>query len=93
MWGGGPQDASGGMNASVPLHRATNGRMLAGVAAGLASYLGVDVTIVRIGFAVATILGGGIGIPVYIACLLLVPEEGATESLASSLIHSIADGR
>jgi phage shock protein PspC (stress-responsive transcriptional regulator) len=67
--------------------------MVAGVAAGLASYFGVDATIVRIGFVVATILGGGIGIPLYIACLLLVPEEGASESIATSLIHSVADGR
>jgi phage shock protein PspC (stress-responsive transcriptional regulator) len=67
--------------------------MVAGVAAGLASYFGVDVTIVRIGFVVATILGGGLGVPLYIACLLLVPEEGADESIATSLIHSIADGR
>jgi phage shock protein PspC (stress-responsive transcriptional regulator) len=81
------------MNASVPLHRVTNGRMVAGVAAGLASYLGVDVTIVRIAFVVASILGGGIGIPAYLACLLLIPEEGASESIATSLIHSFANGR
>jgi phage shock protein C len=81
------------MNASVPLHRATSGRMVAGVAAGLATYLGVDVTIVRIGFAVAAVLGGGIGIPVYVACLLLIPEEGSSESLATSFIHSIVEGR
>jgi phage shock protein C len=81
------------MNASVPLHRATNGRMVAGVAGGLASYFGVDVTIVRICFVVATILGGGIGVPLYIACLLLVPEEGASESIVASLFHSTADGR
>jgi phage shock protein C len=81
------------MNASAPLHRATNGRMVAGVAAGLASYFGVDATIVRIGFVVATILGGGIGIPLYLACLLLVPEEGASDSIATSVIHSFAGGR
>jgi phage shock protein C len=67
--------------------------MLAGVAAGLATYLDVDVTIVRIGFAVATILGGGIGIPAYVACLLLIPEEGSSESIATSLIHTNTDGR
>ena len=81
------------MNASVPLHRATSGRMVSGVAAGLATYLGVDVTIVRIGFAVATILCGGIGILAYVACLLLIPEEGSSQSIATSLIHSVADGR
>jgi phage shock protein C len=81
------------MNGSVPLQRATNGRMVAGVAAGLASYFGVDTTVVRIGFVVASILGGGIGVPLYIACLLLIPEEGASESIATSLIHSVSDGR
>jgi phage shock protein C len=81
------------MNAKVPLHRASNGRMVAGVAAGLADYLGVDVTIVRIGFVVATILGGGLGIPAYLACLLLIPEEGQDRSLANSMIDSIQGGR
>jgi phage shock protein PspC (stress-responsive transcriptional regulator) len=81
------------MNAKVPLHRASNGRMVAGVAAGLADYLGVDVTIVRIGFVVATILGGGLGIPAYVACLLLIPEEGQDRSIANSMIDSIQGGR
>jgi phage shock protein C len=81
------------MNASAPLHRATSGRMVAGVAAGLATYLGVDVTIVRIGFVLAAILGGGIGIPAYVACLLLIPEEGASHSIAGSLIDSFQGGR
>jgi phage shock protein C len=81
------------MNAKVPLHRASNGRMVAGVAAGLADYLGVDVTIVRVGFVLATLLSGGIGIPAYLACLLLVPEEGQDRSIANSMIDSIQGGR
>lgn len=70
-----------------PLRRAYHGRMLAGVAAGIADYLGVDVTIVRIAFVVATLLGGA-GVPAYLACLLLIPEEGSDVSLASDLIDS-----
>jgi phage shock protein PspC (stress-responsive transcriptional regulator) len=81
------------MNAKAPLHRASNGRMVAGVAAGLADYLGVDVTIVRVGFVVATIIGGGIGVPAYLAFLLLVPEDGQDRSLASSMIDSVQGGR
>jgi phage shock protein C len=80
------------MNAT-PLHRATNGRMVTGVAAGLADYLNVDVMIVRIGFVVAAFLGGGLGVVAYLAATLLVPEEGASESLATSLIHSVTSGR
>jgi len=41
-----------------PLRRAYNGRMLAGVCAGIADYLAVDVTIVRVAFAVFAFLGG-----------------------------------
>jgi phage shock protein PspC (stress-responsive transcriptional regulator) len=71
-----------------PLRRAYDGRMLAGVCAGLADYLAVDVTIVRVAFAVFTFLGGA-AIPAYLACLLLIPEEGSDQSLASSLLDSV----
>ena len=62
--------------------------MLAGVCAGLADYLAVDVTVVRVAFGVLTFLGGA-GIPAYLACLLLIPAEGADESLAGSLLSSV----
>jgi phage shock protein C len=71
-----------------PLRRAYQGRMLAGVCAGIADYLGVDTTIVRVAFAVFTFLGGA-GIPAYLACLLLIPEEGSDQSIASSLLDGI----
>jgi phage shock protein C len=71
-----------------PLRRAYHGRMLAGVCAGIADYLAVDVTIVRVAFAVFTFLGGA-GIPAYLACLLLIPEEGTDQSIASSLLDGI----
>jgi phage shock protein PspC (stress-responsive transcriptional regulator) len=64
------------------------GRMLAGVAAGLADYFGVDATIVRIAFVVLTIVGGA-GIPLYLAGLLLIPDEGSNQSIAGSLIESL----
>ncbi len=74
---------------SLPLYRPFHGRMLAGVAAGVADYLGVDVTIVRIILAVLTVMGGA-GIPIYLAGWLLIPEEGAGQSLASELIQSLS---
>lgn len=74
-----------------PLRRACHGRMLAGVAAGIADYLDVDVTIVRVAFAVFAFLGGA-GIPVYLACVLLIPEEGTDQSIASQLLDSVQHG-
>jgi phage shock protein PspC (stress-responsive transcriptional regulator) len=67
--------------------------MLAGVAAGLAAHFGIDVSIVRLGFAVLTIIGftglaylGWLplylgGIPLYLAGWLLIPEEGSEHSI------------
>ena len=72
----------------APLRRALDGRMLAGVCAGIADYLAVDVTLVRVAFAVFTFLGGA-GVPAYLACLLLIPEEGSDQSIAGSLLSSV----
>jgi phage shock protein C len=69
----------------APLRRARHGHMLGGVCAGLAGYLGIDVTLVRV--AAITFLGGA-GVPVYLACLLLVPEEGTDQSVLSSVFSS-----
>jgi len=63
--------------------------MLGGVAAGIARYLSVDVTVVRIIFAVLTVVGGA-GIPLYLAGWLLIPEEGADQSVASHFIDSLS---
>jgi len=62
--------------------------MLAGVAAGIARYLGADVTAVRIILAVLAVLGGA-GVPIYLAGWLLIPEEGAEQSIAAQLIQSV----
>ena len=72
----------------VLLRRSYTDRMLAGVAGGLARYFGVDPTIVRIAFVVLTVFGGA-GIPLYLAGLLLIPDEGSDQSIAGSLIESL----
>jgi phage shock protein C len=69
------------------LRRPFEDRMLAGVAAGIGRYLGVDPTIIRIAFVVLTVAGGA-GIPLYLAGLLLIPDEGSDQSIASSIIES-----
>ena len=67
------------------LHRPDRNRMLAGVAAGVADYLDVDPTIVRIGF-VALALMGGLAVPVYLAGWLLIPEEDGDVSVAEEFL-------
>jgi phage shock protein PspC (stress-responsive transcriptional regulator) len=72
----------------VALRRSYEDRMVTGVAAGVGHYLGVDVSLVRIAFVVLTLVGGA-GIPLYLAGLLLIPEEGSDRSIASSLVESL----
>jgi phage shock protein PspC (stress-responsive transcriptional regulator) len=64
------------------LGRPVHDRMLAGVAAGIARYLNVDVTVVRILFAVLAVVGGA-ALPIYLAGWLLIPEDGADQSIAA----------
>ena len=71
-----------------PLRRPFQDRMLAGVAVGIARYLGVDATVVRIVLAVLTVVGG-VGVPIYLAGWLLIPEEGREQSIASDFIQSL----
>lgn len=68
------------------LYRPVEGRMVAGVAAGLARYLGADVTLVRI-VLIALVFIGGAGLPLYLAGWLLMPEEGSEQSIAGDFIR------
>jgi phage shock protein PspC (stress-responsive transcriptional regulator) len=80
--------APGGETTHTTLTRPTGNRMLAGVASGLADYTGIDVIIVRIAFLVLTLLGGA-GIPVYLACWLLMPAEDSGRSIAGDFTRDL----
>lgn len=54
------------------LRRSSTNKMVAGVCGGWAAMLGVDATILRLLFVVATILGIGAPILIYLACWLLM---------------------
>jgi phage shock protein PspC (stress-responsive transcriptional regulator) len=63
------------------LERLRDERAIAGVASGVARYLGIDVAWVRIGFVVAALFGGS-GVLLYVIGWLAMPEEGERESIA-----------
>ncbi len=97
---GGHEDKPTGTPIRPPLRRPATGRVLAGVAAAIGRHFNVDVTIVRVAFAVLTVVGftglayfGAIplylgGIPLYLACWLLIPEEGSEHSIVGRLLAS-----
>jgi len=76
----------GGPLAGRRLERKVAGRWVAGVCAGLASYTGVDPTVIRVGFAVLTFFGG-LGAFAYVIGWALIPEEGDTSSIAERFIN------
>ena len=54
------------------LYRSKSNRMIAGVCAGVAEYLNIDPTVIRVIWAIAAF--GTLGILAYIACALIIPE-------------------
>jgi phage shock protein PspC (stress-responsive transcriptional regulator) len=59
---------------------------VAGVCSGLADYFGVDVTLVRLAFAVLTVFGGA-GVLFYLVAWLIIPEEDETTSIVENMIN------
>lgn len=62
-------------NPAKKLTRSRDDKWIAGVCGGLAKYLGIDVTLVRLIFALGTILGLGSLFVVYIVMWIVVPQD------------------
>jgi phage shock protein PspC (stress-responsive transcriptional regulator) len=62
--------------------------MIAGVGSGIASYLGIDAMVVRIALVVLVFVGG-IGLPLYLASWLLIPEEGHKTSIVGEFVRDV----
>ncbi|MGN6252826.1 MAG: PspC domain-containing protein [Marmoricola sp.] len=73
--GDGPRFDRASLHDLDRLRRSRTDRYVAGVAGGLGRHFGIDPAIVRVLFVVLTFFGGA-SIPVYLACWLLVPEDG-----------------
>jgi phage shock protein C len=72
-------------NASKVLVRPRNGRMLAGVCAAFAGYFGLDVTLVRVIWAVVSVLTGGAGVLAYLVAWIIIPGEGQKSPTAENI--------
>jgi phage shock protein PspC (stress-responsive transcriptional regulator) len=71
------------------LRRSLDGRILGGVAAGLARYFAVDVTHVRIVLVALSILGGA-GVPLYLAAWVLIPVDASGITIADEVLSYVA---
>jgi phage shock protein PspC (stress-responsive transcriptional regulator) len=73
------------------LTRSTDDRMLAGVAGGLARYLNVDVTLVRVAIAALTLVTSGSAVALYAAAWLLIPADDQDESIVAAWLAARRD--
>jgi phage shock protein PspC (stress-responsive transcriptional regulator) len=80
-----PQGQAAGHDHQMRLHRRHCGRMLGGVAVGLADYFDVDPVLVRIGFVVLGVMGG-LAVPLYLAGWALIPDEDTDTSIAEEIL-------
>lgn len=62
------------MEGRTGLYRSTHDTMIGGVAAGLAEYLNIDPTLVRIIFILLVLVGGG-GLILYIILWIVLPTD------------------
>ena len=56
------------------LYRSKTDKKLAGVCGGIAKYLNIDVTIIRLIWAIVSVFAGA-GLSAYLVCALVIPEE------------------
>jgi phage shock protein PspC (stress-responsive transcriptional regulator)/predicted membrane protein len=63
------------------LERSRDERIVAGVSGGLGRYFDLHPMFFRVGFVVLTLLGGS-GILIYLAAVLVIPDQGDDDSIA-----------
>ena len=56
------------------LYRSKSDCKIAGVCGGVAEYLNVDATVIRVVWAIASVFAF-VGVVAYIACALIIPEK------------------
>lgn len=81
--------SSNGPATRMRMERPRSGRVLAGVASAIAERTNTETWLVRLGFAIATLLGG-FGILAYLAGWLVIPAEGRSESAAEAWLTAMA---
>jgi phage shock protein C len=76
--------------ANKRLYRKPSEGKLTGVSVGLADYLELDVTIIRVAFIVGALASGGLVLVIYIALAIIMPAY-PTDDTSSKKSHSISN--
>jgi phage shock protein PspC (stress-responsive transcriptional regulator) len=76
----------GGTAFSRTWYRVRETKTVAGVCAGLAEQFGVSVTLIRLAFLLSALLGGGMGIVIYLVLWVVMPYRLEVETRAERLL-------
>src|SRR6185312_5998939 len=82
--GGAAAGAQTGTTAPKRLYQISDGALISGVCKGIAVYLDVDVTLVRVLFVAAAVLTGGLAALVYLFMMFIVPYANTLEEHAAA---------
>jgi phage shock protein C len=81
------------VNGGKSLVRSRDNRIIAGVCAGFADYLGIDVNLVRVLVALLTFFTAGIGgVLAYLVAWGVIPEDGSKTSIAEDVVNKNRQG-
>ena len=61
------------------LYRSTTDRIVSGVCGGIAEYLNVDPTLIRVVFVIAVLIGG-VSVFVYIVAIFIIPTDKSSQT-------------
>ena len=70
------------------LERPQSGRVVAGVAAGIAQYTQVSAGLIRLAFIIATLFGG-FGLLAYVVAWLIMPAEGEARPVVENWLEDL----
>ena len=73
---------------SRKLTRSRDDKWIAGICGGIAEHTGIDATLIRVILVIATILGAGSLIVIYLICWLIIPKTPETMNPAANDVRS-----
>jgi len=73
---------------SRKLTRSRDDKWIAGICGGIAEHTGIDATLIRVILVIATILGAGSLIVIYLICWVIIPTTPDAQSTGANDVRS-----
>jgi phage shock protein C len=73
---------------SRKLTRSRDDKWIAGICGGIAEHTGIDATLIRVILVIATILGAGSLIVIYLVCWVIIPKTLEVQSTGANGVRS-----